>query len=75
MFSTVYHKKAFVLKIPLRPPLPKGDNKDDSHIFMRFLPNHFHDDPKKYGERLSNSLKNKDKIKKKTFVLNGRGDL
>jgi len=55
--------------------LPKGDNKDDSHIFMRFLPNHFHDDPKKYGERLSNSLKNKDKIKKKTFVLNGRGDL
>ena len=45
MFSTFYHKKAFVLKIPLRPPLPKGENKDDGHIFMRFLPSHLCDKP------------------------------
>jgi len=45
MFSTVYFKKAFVLKIPLHPPLPKGDNKDQNHIFMRFSPTHFHDEP------------------------------
>ena len=44
MLSTVYHKKASVLKIPLIPPLPKGDNKDDSHIFMRFLPTHLRED-------------------------------
>jgi hypothetical protein len=25
--------------------LPKGDHKDYSHIFMRFLPIHFHDEP------------------------------
>jgi hypothetical protein len=48
MLSTVYHKKASVLKIPLTPPLPKGDNKDDSHIFMRFLPTHLSEDPKLY---------------------------
>jgi hypothetical protein len=27
MFSTVYHKKAFVLKIPPRPPLPAFGRK------------------------------------------------
>jgi len=27
---------------------PKGDNKDDSHIFMRFLPTHLSEDPKLY---------------------------
>jgi hypothetical protein len=47
MLSTLYHKKAFVLKIPLHPPLPKGDHKDYSHIFKWFLPTHFHDEPKK----------------------------
>src|SRR4030042_5319749 len=45
MFSTVCHKKAFVLKIPLHPPFPKGDNKDYSHICIKFLPTHFHDEP------------------------------
>ena len=45
MFSTFYHKKASVLKIPLHPPLPKWDNKDDGHIFISFLPKHFHDEP------------------------------
>jgi hypothetical protein len=45
MILTVYHKKAFVLKIPFHPPFPKGDYKDNSHIFMRFLPTHFHDEP------------------------------
>jgi hypothetical protein len=55
MLSAVYHKKAFVLKIPPHLPLPKGgvggfplpkgDNRDYGHIFMRFLPTHFHDEP------------------------------
>jgi len=55
MLSTVYHKKAFVLKIPPnlplpkggvgRLPFPKGDNKDYSHICIKFLPTHFHDEP------------------------------
>ena len=45
MLSTVYHKKTFVLKIPLHPPLPKGDNKDYRIIFMRFLPTHLREDP------------------------------
>jgi hypothetical protein len=57
MLSTVYHKKVFVLKIPLPPPLPapgrkktpKGDNKDYGHIFMRFLPTDFHDEPLFYS--------------------------
>jgi hypothetical protein len=49
MFSTVYHKKAFVLKIPPRPPFPKGDNKDDSHIFMKLLRTHLPEDPKYQG--------------------------
>jgi len=40
------HKKAFVLKIPLHPPFPKGDNKNHSHIFIRFSPTHFHDERK-----------------------------
>ena len=51
MLSTVYHKKAFVLKIPLHPlakgspsAFPKGDNKDDDHIYMKILPTHFHDE-------------------------------
>ena len=57
MLSTVYHKKALVLKIPPNLPLPKGgvgrfpfprgDNKDDSHICIKFLPTHFHDEPEK----------------------------
>ena len=34
------HKKAFILKILFHPPLPKGDNKDSSHIFTEFLPGH-----------------------------------
>jgi hypothetical protein len=42
-----YHKKAFVLKIPLNPPLPKGDSKDYSHLFLRFLPTRFCDEPEK----------------------------
>jgi len=45
MLLTVYHKKAFVLKIPLHPPFPKGDNKDNSHIFIRFSPTHLHNEP------------------------------
>ena len=45
MISIVYHKKAFVLKIPLRPPFPKGNNKDNGQILMRLLPTHFHDEP------------------------------
>jgi hypothetical protein len=28
------------------PRFPKGDNKDDSHIFMRFLRTHLPEDPK-----------------------------
>ena len=27
-------------------PFPKGDNKDDSHIFMRFLLTYLPEDPK-----------------------------
>ncbi len=55
MLSIVYHKKAFVLKIPPHLPLskggvgrftlPKGDNKDYSDICIKFLPTHFHDEP------------------------------
>jgi hypothetical protein len=47
MLSILYHKKAFVLKIPLHPPLPKGDHKDYSHLGIEFFPTHFHDEPNK----------------------------
>jgi len=52
MLSTVYHKKASFLKIPLHPlakgsppAFPKGDIKDDDHIYMKILPTNFHDEP------------------------------
>ena len=48
MLLAVHHKKTSVLEIPLHPPLPKGDNKDYTHIFMRILPTHFNDEPEFY---------------------------
>jgi len=38
MISTAYRKKAFILKIPLHPPFPKGDNKDVAISSGSFYP-------------------------------------
>jgi hypothetical protein len=43
--SIVYRKKAFILKIPLYPPFPKGDNMKVHLNPKRILPTHFHDEP------------------------------
>jgi hypothetical protein len=37
--------------------LPKGDDKDYGHIFMRFLPTHFHDEPYFETCQLQNQIK------------------
>ena len=55
MLSTVYHNKACVLKIPLDPPLPKGDQGLYPYVH-EVLPTHLNDEPDFISYCLPSSL-------------------